>query len=82
MSKSAARVSRRLKGVLGQDLYDVFRKAFVDFPMPRNRLFLACYRVHVQVVPRPGTDKNTTRFEQSLDEFLSFHTATRISLVA
>jgi hypothetical protein len=49
--------------LLGQDLYDVFHKTFVDFPMPRNRLFLACYRVHVQVMPRAGTHKNTTRFD-------------------
>jgi len=48
---------------LGQDLDNVFRKTFVDFPMPRNRLFLACFGVHVQVVPRPGPHKNTTRID-------------------
>jgi len=45
-------------------------------------LLFACFRIQVEIVVGPRAYENTTSFHQSLDEFLSSHTAATISLLS
>lgn len=53
---------------------DVFCKSVVDLGMARYWLFLARYRVKVNIMPRPVTVQEATRLRELSDKLAALHT--------